>query len=252
MAAQDPLNTTVQDLCTIALRISGAVGQQQSPLQSQINDAWTWIEWLLQEWARKRWFVYHLQIMTFVTTGAQSYTVGPGGNFDTGVGSNRPDKIESAFIRQLQNTAPNQVDYPLTLLQSMEDYAKIPLKSLISFPDTIFYDPAWPLGNAYPYPVAQANIYALGLVVKAQLPTSFAALNVKFSLPFEYYQAITLNLAQRLRAHYNIPSFPGDMLPGLAKNSRNVLRGANTAIARLQVGNLGGADYNIFNDRFTR
>ncbi len=72
-----------------------------------------------------------------------------------------------------------------------------------------------------------------------------------FSIPYEYYAAMLYNLALRLRPKFAITTYPGDQLPGLAKDSLAVLRGANTAIARLRTPAelLRGGIYNIFSDR---
>lgn len=250
MAAQEPLNTTLRDLCNQALKDSGYLGVGQVALGEDINDAWTRCQWMLQEWERKRWLVYHLVNLGKTSTGAQSYTVGPGGDFDTGVGSVRPARLEKAFLRQLQNSPPNQIDFPLEILQSREDYDMIALKSLISFPAAVFLDTGWPLATLYCYPVAQAGIYAIRISIMAQLPSSFANLSEVITLPFEYYSAIVSNLAIRLRARFNIGTYPGDQLPLIARSTLNTLRGANTQIARLTLPNLGrSSQYNIFSDR---
>src|SRR5215469_8843765 len=121
MAAENPLDTTVGDLCTEALKDSGYLGIGQTPIFDDINDAWKRLQWMLQQWARQRWMVYHLVNYSKVATGAISYTIGPGGNIDTGAGSARPAKLESAFLRQLQ-PSPNQIDYFLEILGAREDY----------------------------------------------------------------------------------------------------------------------------------
>jgi len=251
MSQLAPGNTTVQDLCTAALKESGAIGVGQTPLAEDITDAWARLQWMLQEWNRKRWLIYHLKTLLVTSTGVQTYSVGPGGNIDTGAGSARPDKIESAFLRQLTQSQPNQIDYPLELLQSMEDYNHIALKQLKSFPSFAFYDAAWPLGQLYVWPVMQADIYAAGITIKEILPSSFPTAATEINLPYESYSAIVLNLALRLRPKYGLRAAPGDQLPGLAKNALNVMRGANTAVARLQIPadmNRPGL-YNIFSDR---
>ncbi len=58
MASQEPLNTTLGDLCNQALKDSGYLGIGQTALAEDINDAWTRMQWLLQEWERRRWMVY--------------------------------------------------------------------------------------------------------------------------------------------------------------------------------------------------
>ena len=166
----------------------------------------------------------------------------------------RPDKIESAFLRQVNQPPPNQVDFPLQIVQSKEDYNTISLKSLVSFPQYIFFDPQWPLGSVFAWPVPQASVYALYVTVKTPMQYKFANLATKIALPYEYYEAILFNLTLRIRMQYGISNPPGDMLPKLAKNALNSLRLGNTAIKRSQMpGGLRnrGKGYNIFSDRFS-
>lgn len=246
-----PAQTTLGDVVNASLRECGAVGRGQTALPEDFQDAWARLQWMIQQWERKRWMVYHLKTYSIVSTGAVSYTMGPGGQIDTGPQSVRPARIESAFLRQLVNSAPNQVDYPLQILQSMEDYNRIALKSLVSFPTAIFMDTAWPLANVFPWPVPNANIYAVFVTVMEQLPNAFGTQAVDFVLPYEYYEALLYNLAVRLRSLFGIGSFPGDPLPTLAKNSLNTIISNNTQIAKLTTPELGRPNnYNIFSDRF--
>lgn len=263
--------TTAGDLCEAALHESGAFGDGQTVSAAALRDAQARMQWMLQQWERKRWLVYHLLDVSVTSTGAISYSIGPGGDIDTnylypnpfnsqfnnqfggGIApSARPAKVESAFIRQLTQAQPSQIDYPLQLLQSREDYSRIALKQLTSFAQYLFYDPDWPLGRLYPWPVPQATIYSLHVQVRAQLPAGFASSALTVDLPFEYYNAIVLNLALRLRPKYGIAGFQGDPLPALAKDSLNVLRNGNVAIASLQMptGLALGKGYDIFGDRF--
>jgi hypothetical protein len=251
MTQLDPANTTIGDLVLASLKLAGVIGVGQSASAEDSSDAWALAQWMLQEWQRKRWLIFALATFSKISTGAVSYTLGPGGDFDTGADSFRPDKIESAFLRQLTQSQPNQVDFPLEILQAKEDYNRIALKTLSSFPTSIFYDPQWPLGVVYAWPVPQNAIYGLYVTIKVQTPFKFAALATVLNIPYEYYNAIVFNLAIRLRAKYSIPSFPGDTLPGLAKDALNTLRGGNTAIARLSTADVNRpGQYNIFNDRF--
>lgn len=251
MSILDPANTTLGDICREALSESGYIGVGQTPLAEDLSGAWARLGLMLQQWERKRWLVYHLVDLAKTSTGALTYSCGPLGDLDTGVGTMRPAKVESAFLRQLTQSQPNQIDYPLAILQSREDYNKIALKQLQSFPGWIFYDATWPLGTVYTWPVPQANIYAVHVTVMAALPVKFATVADVFNIPYEYYSAMLYNLALRLRSKYQIASYPGDQLPGLAKDSLNVLRGANVQIARLSMPAdiLRPGIYNIFSDR---
>lgn len=352
MSLLTPMNCSWGDLCNAAMRNSGRLGLGQTAQAQDIADVWGAGQMMLQEWQQKRWLIYHLVTYSLISTGAQSYTFGPGGQLNTnqvaswtlgslsplaggtgyvvndtitltaqpasgtatgtqqvlvtgvtagavtsvslvnsvswpgplpnswvqastsGVGLNatfaypswssgtaistvsgsqRPSKIESAYLRQISAPSPNQVDYFLDILQSHEDYDKIALKSMQSFPGAVFLDSQWPLGNLLCYPVPQASIYSMNVTVRETLPTQFATLATAMNLPFEYYSAIVYNLAIRCRPLFQIGTYPGDPLPGLATNSLNVLRGPNTQIARLVMPGsvMGrGPGYNIFSDRF--
>ena len=267
MSQIDPSNTTAGDIASAALRECGAWGVGQTPLADDIQDAQARLQWMLQQWERKRWFVWHLVDYSKVSTGATSYSVGPGGDFNTnalynpvtdgfdppvpGNVTTRPNKIESSFLRQLTQSQPNQIDYPMTIITSREDYNRIALKQLQSFPGYVFFDSAWPVGRVFPWPVPQPTIYELHLTIREQLPAKFATLATVLNVPYEYYSAMVLNLAVRLRPKYGIVPLQGDHLPGLARDSLNVLRNDNYQISRLHMpGDLVRPQlYNIFSDR---
>lgn len=221
------MTTTPSDIILQSLKDAGTLGVGQSALAEDMNDAFRKLNWMIAQWARKRYLVYHLVQVGFTSTGAQSYTVGPGGNYNVAV---RPDKLEAAFFRQLVQSQPNQIDYPLELLQSMEDYSRIALKQLQSFPSYIFYDSGWPLGTIYPWPVPQANLYSVFIIIKEQL-AQFTSLAQTIDLPPEYMAALQFNLTIRLWPAYK--QAPDATIVALAKDALNVLRGANTQIARL-------------------
>ncbi len=239
--------TTPNDIIRQALKKAAVLGVGQVPLAEDVNDAYADLQDMLGQWQRKRWLIFHLVDYAFTSTGAISYTVGPGGNFNI---NPRPDRIESAFFRQVVNqTPPNQVDYPLEIIEAREDYNLIRLKQLVTFPQYVFYDSDFPTALAYPWPVVQSGLYEIHLTVKATLG-QFTSLAQTINLPLEYFAALKFNLAVRLRQAYQLPI--DEALVGLAKDSLNVIRNANTQIPRLQM----PADlarhslYNIFSDQF--
>ncbi len=219
--------TTPLDIINLALKDSGAFGVGQTPLAEDVNDAFTRLNWMLAQWNRKRWLVYHLLDLSVLSTGAQSYTVGPGGDINT---SPRPDRLEKAYFRQLLNSTPNQVDYPLQVIQSREEYSQITLKSLQSFPSWIFYDSDFPTGKIFPWPLPQAGIYEIHILIKMVLG-EFTSLTQDIILPAEYMAAIHFNLTQRLCPTYGLP-VPQEV-KSQALWSLGVIRGANTQIGQL-------------------
>jgi hypothetical protein len=199
------------------------------------------------------------------TNGAQSYSIGPNGDFN----SPRPDRLEAAFYRQNPGTpgsgfgdfafgvsgfgdlgSPNNgVDYPLTILDSREDYSDIVLKGLASWPNCIFYDSAFPMGYVYPWPIPPTGLYELHLIVKDTL-VQFVTPQDTVNLPPEYTEALWTNLTVRLGAVY-----PGvqitETVQRLAKSSLETIRGANAQVPRLKMPAelMGGARYNIYSDQ---
>ena len=238
--------TTPLDIIKQALKKAGVLGVGQTPLAEDTNDAFSDLQDMLGQWQRKRWLIWHLVDYSVTGTGALYYTVGPASDF---VINPRPDRIESAFFRQLVQSQPNQIDYPLEIIEAREDYNRIALKQLQSFPQYLFYDSGFPVGKAYPWPLIQSNLYSLHLTVKETL-SQFTSLNQTINLPLEYFAALKFNLAIRLRQAYTMP--PDPVLIGLAKDSLNVIRNANFQVARLQVPRdlIRPGMYNVFSDTF--
>jgi hypothetical protein len=236
---------TPRDICVSALKKAGVLGVGQDASAEDINDTFADLQDMVAQWQHKRWLIWHLVDLSIVSTGAQSYTIGPGGDIPFPV---RPDRIEAAFLRQLVMSQPNQVDYPLEILFSREDYNLIRLKQLQSFPESLFYDSAYPLGVIYPYPIACASIYSIHVSVK-ELLSQFTSLSQVVNIPLEYFAALKYNLAIRVHASYpGLPEIP--TVIGLAKDALEVIRMANTQIPRLAMPAqlIRPSIYNVFSD----
>lgn len=240
--------TTAADLVRLVLKDTGVIGVGQTASAEDTNDVFDTLNQMIAQWASKRWLLYKLTERSVLSTGAQSYTVGPGGNIDTGT-EQRPDRLEDGnFFRQIITaSSPNQIDYPLTLLESREDYSRIGLKQLQTIPQYIFYDPAFPLGVIYPWPVVPATQYEIHILVKSQL-TEFANLADTINLPKQYIAALRYNLACLVRPMYQLAADP--TLVALATDALDVIRNMNAAVPRLHMpaGIARGSKYNIFGD----
>jgi hypothetical protein len=235
---------TPLDIITLALKKAGVVGVGQTPEAEDTNDAFSDLNMMLGQWSRRRWLVFHLVDVARVSTGAASYTVGPGGDFNVA----RPDRIESAYVRSLQQAAPNRPDYPLSVVTSMEDYAAIGLKSIVGFPRMVFLDSGFPTGTLYPWPIPTIGLYEIHLLFKADL-AGFAALTDDVNLPPEYQEAIVYNLVVRLAASYKIT--PDPVVVAIAKSSLNTVRNSNVQIATLKLPDdlVRSGTYNVYTDR---
>ena len=222
---------TVGDLLTNALQDGGIVGIDESIETPILTRAFRQANWLLAQWARKRWLCYRIQDYSVVSTGAQSYTVGLGASINI---NPRPDRIEYAFLRFLNQPggASLSVDIPLQIIQSREDYSRITVKNIGTISWRIFYDPEWPVGKLLPWPIPQTGLYELHVGFKVVLPR-FSSIQQPINFPPEYEPALNWGLARRLRVSYQMPADPE--VNALARDAVNTIRLANTAVGVLQM-----------------
>jgi hypothetical protein len=216
-----------------ALVDAGIVGIDEAIEPAMLNRAFKQCNWILAQWARKRWLTYRIVDYSVVSTGAQSYSVGLNGDINI---NPRPDRLEYAFVRFLQNPqsggSTTPVDIPLDIIQSHEDYSRITVKNIGTLPWRIFYDPQWPVGILLPWPVPQQSLYELHCGFKVVLPRASAE-NVPINFPPEYEAALNFVLINRLRMSYQMP--PDPVATSLARDALNTLRLANSAMGTLRM-----------------
>lgn len=237
------MTTTPAALLNLALLDSGVIGQGQTASAADINNAFTRYGMMISQWAQKRWLVYALQDVSFTSTGAVSYTIGTGQNFDTP----RPDRLEDGCFMRQQTGGPQPVDYIMRLCQSHEEYNRIRIKSMGTFPSLVFYDSAYPVGNVYFWPVPQSG-YQLHVLVKTPIANAVTLADT-ILLPDEYQEAIFYNMICRLRAAYRLPADP--VFVGLARSALETVRASNTQMPTLRIPRAAqgrGGLYNIFSD----
>lgn len=237
---------SITQIITDALIDAGVCGIDEAIEPAILNRAFTQVNSMLAQWQVKRWLVYHLVDYSLVSTGAQSYGVGAGLSFNI---NPRPDRIESAFLRLVNNAGNLQPDLPLDIIPSMEDYNRIVLKTMGTLPQRIFYDTGWPNGTLRPWPIPQASIYELHITFKETL-NQFQNLQAKVNLPPIYVPAIQFCLASRLRAVYQMPADPE--LNKFARQALAAIRTANVQIGVLSmprgVRRQGGGAYSYQSD----
>src|ERR1700735_3986776 len=95
--------TTPQGIINLSLKAAGILGVGQSALAEDNSDAFDLLNSLVGQWNTKRWLIYHLLDIAVTTTGAMSYTVGPGCDFNVP----RVDRLEAAYFRQYVSSSPN-------------------------------------------------------------------------------------------------------------------------------------------------
>ena len=216
------------DLIRLALRDAQVNGVGQTPSDEENNDTFLHLNAMLAQWSRKRWLVFHLADVSRVATGAASYSLMTGGDFDTP----RTDRIESAFVRWITSNPP--IDTPLAIIDAREDWNRITMKTLAAGgpPTAVFYDSGFPAGTLNFWPIPAAGLYELHVSVKAEL-SQISSMTDELVLPGEYLDAVLYNLAKRARVMFG--EAPDQGLDSLAKGALNTLRQANAQIPLLQM-----------------
>jgi uncharacterized MnhB-related membrane protein len=235
---------TPLDIVTLSLRNSGVLGTGRTADADMTNTVFKMLNSMLAQWAVKRWLVYHLVNVSIPSTGAVSYTVGQGGAFNM---ATRPSEIDAAFVSQNLGR-PDQIDTPLSIIEAREDYNRIAMKGLVSFPYILYYDNAYPLGSVYFWPAPNATQYGITITAKMVL-SAFTSLTQDINLPGEYQEALIYNLAMRVCVLYQLDLDAA--IVALAKAALGTIRAANTQIPMLQMPpQLGrGARYNVYSDQ---
>ncbi|MFU2050964.1 hypothetical protein [Bordetella hinzii] len=237
-----PLPTTPGDIIQLALKTANVLGVGQTASAEDTNDAFNMLNMMMAQWQRRRYMVYQLVTASKQATGQQVYTVGPGGDFDIP----RPSKLESAFFRQLSG-GPLPVDYPFTILRAREDYNRISIKTLNAFPQYLFYDGGFPIGNLCPWPIPNDQ-YEIFITVMQQIQ-QFETIYDEIMLPPEYKAALMWNLTLELYPLYGLPV--NDIVARKAEASMRIIEEANTQLPRMQMpAALQGRSgtYNIYGD----
>ena len=146
---------TRKDLILSSARLVG-LGKGLKPIN---NDVLQQLLYALQSFvdrsSNNEFLIYKLTNATFPVTGAATYTLGLGGDWNIP----RPMKIERVYTRLYGGTA-QQVDFPCDSLTALE-YASIPVKNITATYAWSFYDDCnWPLRNVtfYPIPAGPAEV----------------------------------------------------------------------------------------------
>lgn len=172
---------TARDFCTLALKEAGVLGLGLTANDEDINDSFKLLKMMLAQWQRKRWLVPSLYELAAIGNNQQYNLIGPGQYYN----AIRPDKIQAAYFVQLggqagfspgfspgfqvgSNTYSGPVSFQLIPIWSWEDYARIALKQLGSWPQYFFYDGGFPYGRIYIWPIPSSQ-YEIHLVMKSPI-----------------------------------------------------------------------------------
>lgn len=198
--AIDPTSKTTLDLITGALRKTGQYAPGEAISAADANDALDVLNGLLDVLSNDNLAVYSVnENIVTLTPGKQIYTIGIGGD----IAIQRPLRITEAYSR-LTNSS-GSVDFKCEI-KTNDDYASIGLKLQPGpWPKWLFYDPIFPLGKIYFWPVPAQGVEFHFWTEMLFQPNSLTA---QLTLPQGYYLMLQYALAEALCPEYGIPCLP--------------------------------------------
>lgn len=206
-AATGPGVLTGRDLVTDALLEINIYDALDTPSPQDAAFVLRKLNRILDNWNADRAAVYADQFQAYTLTPALSpHTIGPSGTF---VVTQRPVSLEGVTLLLPTVNSPQ-----ITIsIRDQAWYRSLSIPSLSTQqPTDVYYDPTWPNGKLYFYPVPNA---AYQVVLWTRIVLATLGLNDAFTLPPGYQDAITLTLAEDIA-----PTFEKPVAPSLAKKAQ--------------------------------
>ncbi len=217
--------THAGDFVNLALEDSGALEGRKPSYQDTI-DGITRLNFVLNQWARRRLMVYSLVDTSCACSGAASYALGAGQTLNIA----RTNSIEAAYC--VQGTTSTS----LRMIKSYEEFARIAAKQETGNPLYAYYDPSYPYGAVFIWPLA-SSAFTLHVLTKAQLP-NYTDVNDLLSLPPEYEEALYATLLPAFRRAYGVAADP--VMDQAAQAAEAALAETNTQQSNLRMPKVEG------------
>jgi hypothetical protein len=185
---------------------------------------------IIDSWNADRAAIFAAQFQTFVLTPSLSpHTIGPTGTWVT---PQRPQSIEDAALF-LAGATGAQV--PITVHDDPQWYADLSYPSITtSMPTDVYYEPDFPNGKLFFYPVPSA---AKSVEILTRQVLSAFLLTTVFVMPPGYQEALTLTLEEALIIPYEVPRPP--TLSSDASKARARIFAANRITPKIQTRDAG-------------
>lgn len=183
--------TTGIQIITRSMQALGILGRTEVPSAGEANDALTCFNAMLDSLSGGEDLMSYVVLeRSFpLVANTASYTIGTGGVVNVA----RPTDISEAY---LQDSLGNNFQVSVVTRDVWNQIGNRTVTSQI--PDTLFYDPQFPLGVINVFPVPSA-VYTL-FFDSTQDQVDFSSLTQALSMPQGYERAYVLNLALELQA----------------------------------------------------
>ena len=239
---------TAQDLITDGLQLLQVYAPGEIISDADMERGFSVLNDMLDVWSNLTLTCYAINEQSLVLVpGQQQYTIGPGGY----VNSTRPLKIlDGPGTAYVQDTNGN--NYPVTVVpqDQWNTYGNRSILVQSDFPDTLFYDPQFPLGliNLMPVPTIAYTLFFDSYLQLSDL----SSLTTPLSLPPGYKRAIVTNLCISLKPYFKTGELDtmivAEALKTLGDIKRTNMR-SNVAEMDPELVSSANIQYNIYTDR---
>jgi hypothetical protein len=201
---------TLRQLISEALQEIGVLAAGETPTAEDAEFCRQKFARITDNWNAERAAVYADQYLTYTfnTGGTVPQTIGPTGA--TYTATQRPVTIEYANV-----ILTDDVRVPIALWDKAAYDAQTVPSVTATFPLAVYYNPSWPNGQLYWWPIPTT---AYGLELQVRVTLSTLGLNDDVNLPPGYRDALTLTLAEDLTLAFGRPVPPD--LPRMAAKAR--------------------------------
>jgi hypothetical protein len=238
--------TTALDLIQDSLEMLGVYGPGDAISSADSSRSLIVLNDMLDSWSNESLTCFAwLQQQFALAVNVTQYTCGPGGT----VSNVRPlrvsDSAGSAYILDQNNNK-----YPMDVVDQLTYNLRTTAAVNSNLPDTLFYDPQFPLGivNIWPTPSEIFEVYFFSYLQLAE----FATIYTNVSLPPGYNLAIKTNLAVALKPYFTSAQLDPVIIKRAAESLGNVKRNNNRtqrSIYEPEIIARGQSTYNIRSDR---
>uniref|UniRef100_A0A6M3KGJ0 Uncharacterized protein n=1 Tax=viral metagenome TaxID=1070528 RepID=A0A6M3KGJ0_9ZZZZ len=180
------MSETARTLIDAALRKTGAIATGETPTAAERADGYLALKMMLRNWSARDIRLFYTDQDTVTADGSSSYTIGSGGDVNTV----RPASIRGAYL-----SGGGVID-----VITEAAYRRISMKSLGGTAAYLWYNPEYPLGVLYFWPLSSDTI-----ILDSLKPlTDPATITTDVSFPPEYDEAIVYNLAVRMAPEFGV------------------------------------------------
>lgn len=226
---------TIQDIVTDALLEPGILAEGEVPSADQSQTVLKRLRRLLNSWNASRRAVYATAFVTNTLTPSLSpHTIGPTGA--TWTATQRPVSVDGASLILTGISSP-EAYLPITIRDAVWWNAQIVPGLETSVPTDLYYQPDWPNGSLYFWPVPTVA-YDVQLMLRVLLDDT-VTLASTFSLPPGYQEAVTLSLAESICRIFGVPMPVRAEIQQAAKLARSVVWSNNEEPTRIQTADAG-------------